>query len=130
LREKSVVLTQVGPPPNEAVSPAAIPPTGVPYFAVELTPRRPPDRKLDSPGERAAKPFSIEPSFIGANHVGGISERHKEINRRRQRRKKLAHFKRKLDTATVSEKKDMAGKLRLLTPGAEAIITNWALEER
>lgn len=54
--------------------------------------------------------------------VGGISERHKEIKRRRHRRKKLEVFQRKLKTATASEKQVIAEKLRNLTPGAEAII--------
>jgi hypothetical protein len=39
-------------------------------------------------------------------------------------------FKRKLEKATVSERKDMANKLRSLTPGAEVIIASWGLEER
>lgn len=57
-------------------------------------------------------------------------ERVKEIRRRRHRREKIDKFKRKLDKATVSERKDMANKLRKLTPGAEVIIANWGLEER
>jgi hypothetical protein len=57
-------------------------------------------------------------------------ERHKEIRRRRHRRAKVAKFKRKLEKATVSERKDMAHKLRALTPGAEVIISSWGLEER
>ena len=60
----------------------------------------------------------------------GSSERRKEINRRRHRRKKLELFKRKMAKATVSEKQHIAGKLRSLTPGAEMIIDAMSLEER
>jgi hypothetical protein len=59
--------------------------------------------------------------------VGGISERGKEIKRRRQRRKKLAHLAQRLKKATVSEKNVIASKIRLLTPGAEGIIDAWGL---
>jgi hypothetical protein len=61
--------------------------------------------------------------------VGGISERAKEIKRRRHRRKKLEHFGKRLKKATVSEKNMIAGKLRDLTPGAEVIIERWQLSE-
>lgn len=63
---------------------------------------------------------------LGEN-VGGISERAKEIKRRRHRRKKLTVFSRKLKKATVSEKQVLAEKIRNLTPGAETIIQNWGL---
>ncbi len=59
--------------------------------------------------------------------MGGISERHKEIKRRRHRRKKLAHYSKKLKKATVSEKAMIAEKLRNMTPGCEVIIDNWQL---
>ena len=62
--------------------------------------------------------------------MGGLSERRREVNRRRHRRKKLEHFKRRLASANVSEKTAMAAKLRALTPGAETIIATWGLEER
>jgi hypothetical protein len=62
--------------------------------------------------------------------VGGISERGKEIKRRRHRRKKLAAFGKRLKKATVSEKLMIATKLRNLTPGAEVIIERWQLGER
>jgi hypothetical protein len=58
------------------------------------------------------------------------SERKKEIARRRHRRQKVAKLSTKLKKATVSEKAVIAQKLRALTPGAETIIANWALEER
>jgi hypothetical protein len=60
----------------------------------------------------------------------GCSERQKEIRRRRKRRKKIEHFKKRIPAATVSEKAMIAGKLRELTPGAEALIEAWGLEER
>jgi hypothetical protein len=62
--------------------------------------------------------------------VGGISERHKEIKRRRHRRKKITALKGRLAKATVSEKHVIAEKLRHLTPGAETIIATWGMEER
>ena len=57
-------------------------------------------------------------------------ERHKEIRRRRHRRKKVDQFKRKLDKANTSEKNVIAGKIRKLTPGADELIERWKLEER
>lgn len=62
--------------------------------------------------------------------MGGISDRHQEIKRRRHRRQKLATFKRKLKRATHSEKQLMCEKLRRMTTGAEVIIANLGLEER
>ena len=62
--------------------------------------------------------------------MGGISERAREINRRRHRRKKLGGWKSKLDKATVSEKQAIATKIRDLTPGCDQIIANWNLEKR
>ncbi len=59
-----------------------------------------------------------------------ISERKKELKRRRHRRKKLGHFEKRLGKATVSEKAIIAEKIRKLTPGAELIIGAWALEQR
>ncbi len=62
--------------------------------------------------------------------MSGISDRKQEIKRRRHRREKLEQYKRKLKKATISEKLVMADKIRRMTPGAEVIITNLALEER
>ncbi|HEY4311275.1 MAG TPA: DUF6800 family protein [Pirellulales bacterium] len=59
--------------------------------------------------------------------MGGISERHKEIKRRRHRRKKLGLLAKKLKTAKVSERPVITDKLRKLTPGADVIISNWQL---
>lgn len=61
--------------------------------------------------------------------MGGIVERHKELGRRRHRRKKLAIIKRKALKASTSEKAVLAQKLRLMTPGAESIIAALKLEE-
>ena len=61
--------------------------------------------------------------------MGGISDRKQEIDRRRHRRQKLAKWKAKLKKATASEKALIVQKIRSLTPGAETIIDNWALQE-
>ena len=59
-----------------------------------------------------------------------ISERGKEIKRRRHRKKKMAVLTRKLQKATVSEKALIAEKIRSLTPGGEVILENLKLTER
>ncbi|MHC4176040.1 MAG: DUF6800 family protein [Planctomycetota bacterium] len=59
-----------------------------------------------------------------------ISERRKEIKRRRHRRKKITQFARKLPKATVSERLAIAGKLRSMTPGGQVIVDEWELERR
>jgi hypothetical protein len=56
-----------------------------------------------------------------------ISERKKEIRRRRKRRTKLTHLKKRLGKATKSEQVEIARKVRDMTPGAEVVIANWAL---
>ncbi|MEO1496285.1 MAG: DUF6800 family protein [Planctomycetota bacterium] len=58
------------------------------------------------------------------------SERQREIRRRRKRKENLNEMKAKLPKASASEKAEMARKLRLMTPGAEELITRWELEER
>lgn len=60
----------------------------------------------------------------------GISNRHKEIKRRRHRRKKLVVLGRRAQKANASEKTVIAHKLRGLTSGAEVIIERWNLEEK
>ena len=62
--------------------------------------------------------------------MGGIIERHKEIAKRRHRKKKLKVWKRRLSKATISEKAHIVAKIRKLTPGAEVIIASMGLEER
>ena len=61
--------------------------------------------------------------------MGGISERGKEIKRRRHRRKKLVQLGKRVKKATVSEKSVIAAKIRNLTPGAEVIIDRFQLRE-
>jgi uncharacterized protein with von Willebrand factor type A (vWA) domain len=56
-----------------------------------------------------------------------ISERKKEIRRRRSRRDKLTKMKKHLGKATKSEQVEMARKIRDMTPGAEVIIASWGL---
>jgi hypothetical protein len=62
--------------------------------------------------------------------LGGISERGKEIKRRRHRRKKLTKLATKLKKANASETAVITEKIRNLTPGAETVIGNWGLSER
>jgi hypothetical protein len=62
--------------------------------------------------------------------MGGIIQRHREIQQRRHRKKKMASWKRRLAKATPSEKVHIVAKIRKLTPGAEVIIANMGLEER
>ena len=62
--------------------------------------------------------------------MGGISNRMKEVKRRRHRRQKLAKLSTKLKKATKSEKLVMAEKIRKLTPGCEGIISRMGLEDR
>lgn len=61
--------------------------------------------------------------------MGGISERGKEIKRRRHRRKKLELLSKKLKKAKVSERPMIAEKVRQLTSGADVIIANWELSK-
>jgi hypothetical protein len=56
-----------------------------------------------------------------------ISERKKEIRRRRKRAEKLAKLKTRLPKATKSEQVEIARKVRDMTPGAEVVIANWGL---
>jgi hypothetical protein len=62
--------------------------------------------------------------------MGGIIERHKELNKRRHRKKKLKVLKRRAAKATASEKSHIAAKIRRLTPGGNIIVANLGLEER
>ena len=58
------------------------------------------------------------------------NERRKELKRRRHRRKKMEQLRRRVDKASVSEKTQLAGKIRLLTPGGEKIVEKLGLNER
>ena len=62
--------------------------------------------------------------------MGGISNRMKEIKRRRHRKQKVAKFQTKLKKATTSEKQVMAEKLRKMTAGADVLIAKMGLTER
>jgi hypothetical protein len=58
-----------------------------------------------------------------------ISNRTKEIRRRRKRRANYSDMKAKLAKAATPElKKSFAAKLRKMTPGAEGVIKAWGLE--
>lgn len=59
--------------------------------------------------------------------MGGISNRGKEIKRRRHRRKKLTKLSARLKKAKESEKAVIADKVRNLTPGANVILAGWGL---
>ena len=59
----------------------------------------------------------------------GCSERRKEIKRRWHRRKQMVQLHKRLEKATVSERGEIARKVRELTPGADKIIANWGLDE-
>jgi hypothetical protein len=59
-----------------------------------------------------------------------ISERKKELKRRRHRKKKLHQLAHRLPTATVSEKGVIAEKVRNLTPGCDQILDAWGLLKR
>ena len=62
--------------------------------------------------------------------MGGISNRMKEVKRRRHRRQKMAKFQAKLKKAMTSEKLVMAEKIRKLTTGASVVIARMGLEDR
>ena len=59
-----------------------------------------------------------------------ISERKKELKRRRHRKKKLDQLEHRLAKATVSEKSVIAEKVRNLTPGCDPILAAWGLVKR
>ncbi len=62
--------------------------------------------------------------------MGGISNRMKEVKRRRHRKQKLAKMETKLKKATTSEKLAMAEKLRKMTTGCDGLIARMGLEDR
>lgn len=59
----------------------------------------------------------------------GISERGKEIKRRRHRRRKLEKLRKQFDQAKPSHKQHIVEKIRRLTPGAEKVFSNWGVDE-
>jgi hypothetical protein len=62
--------------------------------------------------------------------MGGISNRMKEVKRRRHRKQKLVKMLSKVKKATTSEKLVMAEKLRKMTAGCEVLIGRMGLEDR
>jgi hypothetical protein len=58
--------------------------------------------------------------------MGGIIERHKELAKRRHRKKKLKVLKRRLAKGTPSEKAHVVAKIRRLTPGRKSSLPAWA----
>jgi len=57
-----------------------------------------------------------------------ISERKKEIRRRRKRRENYAEMKAKLPKADSATKAKMVEKLKKLSPGADGLIEAWGLK--
>ena len=57
-----------------------------------------------------------------------ISERKKEIRRRRKRRENYADMKAKLPKADAAAKTKIAEKLKKLSPGADELIVAWGLK--
>ena len=57
-----------------------------------------------------------------------ISERKKEIRRRRKRRENYTEMKAKLPKADAAAKTKMVEKLKKLSPGADALIEAWGLK--
>ena len=57
-----------------------------------------------------------------------ISERKKEIRRRRKRRENYAEMKAKLPKADVATKAKIVEKLKKLSPGADVLIQAWGLK--
>ena len=58
-----------------------------------------------------------------------LSERSKEIKRRRHRRKKLTKLRLKLHKGNPADRAPLAEKVRKLTPGAEDVINSWGLKD-
>ena len=57
-----------------------------------------------------------------------ISERKKEIHRRRKRRENYADMKAKLPKADAATKSKIVEKLKKLTPGADDLVEAWGLK--
>ena len=62
--------------------------------------------------------------------MGGISERHKEIKRRRKRKEAITKIAKRAEKASATEKSVLAAKLRRMTPGANEIITRLGLGDQ
>jgi hypothetical protein len=57
-------------------------------------------------------------------------ERNREIKRRRKRKQQIERMKRRIQSATASEKSEIARKLRRLTPGADTVIAALGIKVR
>ena len=57
-----------------------------------------------------------------------ISERKKEIRRRRKRRENYTDMKAKLPKADAATKQKIVEKLKKLSPGADDLIKSWGLK--
>lgn len=69
-----------------------------------------------------------KPRYFKESKMPG-SERRRELRRRRHRSKKIPKLKQRAEKANPTEKKVIAEKLRLLTPGANDIIRELELEK-
>ena len=80
-------------------------------------------------GVRLEKRVSIfQQSRVDKEKSMPISERKKEIKRRRHRKKVYASLAKKVGKMNPTEKSEVAIKLRSMTPGAEEIIERMGLE--
>ena len=57
------------------------------------------------------------------------NESHRELARRRTRKKKMALIKKRAAKASASEKQVLADKIRRMTPGAEELIKTLGLSK-
>lgn len=57
-------------------------------------------------------------------------ERNREISRRRKRKQQVRRLKKRVTTASASEKNEIVRKLRRLTPGADAVIAAMGIKVR
>ncbi len=58
-----------------------------------------------------------------------MSERSRELRRRRKRAEKMAHYRRRLTKANATEKAAIAGKIRKITTGANDALRSLGLQE-
>jgi hypothetical protein len=73
-------------------------------------------------------PVKITAGYHSRSITVSISERKKEIRRRRKRREDFAAMKAKLPKADKTLKEKFAAKLRKLSPGADEVIKAWGLQ--
>lgn len=58
-----------------------------------------------------------------------MSERSRELRRRRKRAEKMAHFRRRLTKANATEKATIAAKVRKMTTGANDALRSLGLQD-